>query len=144
MPEGPMKVEPLAGFGALDESRWNALLDRAQHPSLFLTWQWQTAWTRAFLGGRPLQLLTVSDDAGALAGILPLYEEGSGVRRFIGGPLEPSFQRDLATDPGRLAHCHSEWKRHRIRASHRQRRCAADLACNAAPKCRGAGASRSP
>src|SRR5262249_53361894 len=85
MPEGPMKIEPLAGFEALDESRWNALLDRAQHPSLFLTWQWQTAWTRAFLGGRPLQLLTVSDDAGALPGLLPLYAAGAGVRRFIGG-----------------------------------------------------------
>jgi CelD/BcsL family acetyltransferase involved in cellulose biosynthesis len=99
MPEGPMKIEPLAGFEALDESRWNALLDRAQHPSLFLTWQWQTAWTRAFLGGRPLQLLTVSDDAGALAGILPLYEEGSGVRRFIGG-IDVSDYLDLIVPAG--------------------------------------------
>src|SRR5262244_86239 len=75
MPEGPMKVELLGGFEALDESRWNALLDRARYPSVFLTWQWQTAWGRAFLGGRPLQILQVSDDSGALVGLLPLYEE---------------------------------------------------------------------
>ena len=66
-----MKVETLPGFEALDEERWNALLGRAGHPSVFLSWQWQTAWTRAFLGGRPLHLLRVSDDAGTLAGLLP-------------------------------------------------------------------------
>src|SRR5262245_20750834 len=39
------------------------------------------------------------------------------VKRWdIGAPLEPSPQRDLAAYPGRLAHCYSEWKRHRIRA----------------------------
>jgi CelD/BcsL family acetyltransferase involved in cellulose biosynthesis len=94
-----MKVEALAGFEALDESRWNVLLDRARHPSLFLTWQWQTAWSRAFLAGRPLQLLQVSDDAGALAGILPLYEDSPGLRRLVGG-VDVSDYLDLIVPAG--------------------------------------------
>ena len=94
-----MKVEPLAGFEALDELRWNALLDRARYPSLFLTWQWQTAWGRAFLGERPLQILQVSDDAGALVGLLPLYEESPGVRRLIGG-VDVSDYLDLIAPTG--------------------------------------------
>ena len=34
---------------------------------------------------RPLHLLRVSDDAGTLAGLLPLYDEGAELRRFVGG-----------------------------------------------------------
>src|SRR5262249_28249915 len=80
-----MKVEVLTGFEGLDESRWNGLLAEARYPSVFLSWQWQTAWARAFLGSRPLHLLRVTDDAGALAGVLPLYDESPGLRRFVGG-----------------------------------------------------------
>src|SRR6266700_3624004 len=76
--EPAMKVEALTGFEGLDESRWNGLFAQARYPSVFLSWQWQTAWTRAFLGSRPLHLLQVTDDAGALAGVLPLYDESPG------------------------------------------------------------------
>ena len=121
-----MKVETLTGFEAVDESRWNALLDRAQHPSPFLTWQWQTAWSRAFLNGRPLQLLAVSDDAGGLAGILPLYEETPGVRRLVGG-VDVSDYLDLIVPAGleeevwaallqHRAGETAEWDLHAIRA----------------------------
>jgi len=94
-----MKVETLPGFEALDEERWNALLGRAGHPSVFLSWQWQTAWTRAFLGGRPLHLLRVSDDAGTLAGLLPLYDQAEGVRRLVGG-VDVSDYLDLIAPAG--------------------------------------------
>src|SRR5262249_36259115 len=99
MPEGPMKGETLTGFEAGGESRWDGLLERAQHPWPFLTWQWQTAWSRAFMGGRPVQLLEVSDDAGALAGILPLYEETPGVHRLVGG-VDVSDYLDLIAPAG--------------------------------------------
>ena len=94
-----MKVEALPGFEALDEERWNALLGRAGHPSVFLSWQWQTAWARAFLGGRPLHLLRVSDDAGTLAGLLPLYDQAEGVRRLVGG-VDVSDYLDLIAPAG--------------------------------------------
>src|SRR5262245_27989561 len=79
-----MKVEALPDFEALDLERWNSLLDRSRCASVFLTWQWQTAWTRFFAADASLELLAASDDAGQLVGLLPLHAEG-GVRRLIGG-----------------------------------------------------------
>jgi CelD/BcsL family acetyltransferase involved in cellulose biosynthesis len=80
-----MKIDLLPDPDAVDAERWNGLLDRSRLPALFLTWQWQTAWRRAFTGGRPLQLLTASDDDGTLVGLLPLYEESPGCLRILGG-----------------------------------------------------------
>ena len=122
-----MKVEALPGFEALDEGRWNALLARAGHPSIFLSWQWQTAWARAVLGGRSLHLLRVADDAGTLAGLLPLYDEGEGVRRLVGG-VDVSDYLDLIAPSGleeeawqallqHRAGEASEWDLHAIRAA---------------------------
>src|SRR5260370_20828174 len=71
-----MKVEVHPDLRALDETRWNGLLDRSRLPSVFLTWQWQTEWSRAFTADRPMQILTATDTAGELAGLLPLYEDG--------------------------------------------------------------------
>ena len=94
-----MKVEVLGGFDGLDESRWNGLVERSSSRSVFLTWQWQTSWTRAFAGERPLQLLTVIDEAGALRGLLPLYEEAAGRWRIVGGE-DVSDYLDLVAAPG--------------------------------------------
>jgi len=95
-----MKVEALPGFESFDEGRWNGLLAQTRQPSVFLSWQWQTAWARAFLAGRPLHLLRVNDDAGTLAGLLPLYDEGAGLRRFVGG-VDVSDYLDLIVPAGR-------------------------------------------
>lgn len=80
-----MKVDVLSGFGSLDETRWNALVDRSCLPSVFLTWQWQTEWSRAFVADRSLQILAADDSGGGLAGLLPLYEDAPGRQRIIGG-----------------------------------------------------------
>ena len=72
-----MRIERRASFGELDEKRWNLLLERSRVPSVFLTWQWQTAWADAFLAGRPLHLLTALD-GDDMVGLLPLYEEAPG------------------------------------------------------------------
>ena len=95
-----MKVEAQPGFESLDEARWNGLLAQARQPSVFLSWQWQTAWARAFLDSRPLHLLRVSDDGGMLTGLLPLYDEGVGLRRFVGG-VDVSDYLDLIAPTGR-------------------------------------------
>ena len=122
-----MKVEALPGFESFDEGRWNGLLAQTRQPSVFLSWQWQTAWARAFLDSRPLHLLRVSDDAGMLAGLLPLYDEGVGLRRFVGG-VDVSDYLDLIAPAGReeevwmaiLQHRageSTEWDLHAIRAA---------------------------
>jgi CelD/BcsL family acetyltransferase involved in cellulose biosynthesis len=125
--EPAMKVEALTGFEGLDERRWNGLLAQARYPSVFLSWQWQTAWARAFLGSRPLHLLQVTDDAGALAGVLPLYDESPGLRRFVGG-VDISDYLDVIAPAGREADVWqtllqhraeetAEWDLHAIRAA---------------------------
>ena len=94
-----MKVEALGSFDGLDPERWNALVERASGGSVFLTWQWQTAWTAAFLGGRPLQILTVNDADSSLRGALPLYEEAPGRWRIVGGE-DVSDYLDAIAAPG--------------------------------------------
>ena len=100
MPAAIMKVEALPGFESLDEGLWNDLVARSRHPSVFLSWQWQMAWARAFLASRPLHLVRVSDDGGTLAGLLPLYDESPGLRRFVGG-VDVSDYLDLIVAAGR-------------------------------------------
>jgi CelD/BcsL family acetyltransferase involved in cellulose biosynthesis len=107
-----MKVEALPDFESFDETRWNGLLAQARQPSVFLSWQWQTAWARAFLAERPLHLLRVSDDAGTLAGLLPLYDEGAGLRRFVGG-VDVSDYLDLIVPAGREEEVWQALLRHR-------------------------------
>ena len=94
-----MKVEALGSFDGLDPARWNALVERASSGSVFLTWQWQTRWAATFLGGRPLQILTITDDDGALRGLLPLYEEAPGNWRIVGGE-DVSDYLDVVAAPG--------------------------------------------
>jgi CelD/BcsL family acetyltransferase involved in cellulose biosynthesis len=93
-----MKVEALPDFDAIGRGRWNALLDRCRLPSVFLTWQWQTCWTRAFAPDQPLELLAARDDAGELVGLLPLYDD-AGVHRAIGG-VDVSDYLDLIAAAG--------------------------------------------
>jgi CelD/BcsL family acetyltransferase involved in cellulose biosynthesis len=122
-----MKVDALTGWTGLDETRWNGLVDRSKLPSVFLTWQWQTHWARAFTRGRPLHLLSVTDEDGSLAGLLPLYEDEPTRLRFLGG-VDVSDYLDLVAAAGReeevwhslLQHRAAEpveWDLHAIRAA---------------------------
>jgi CelD/BcsL family acetyltransferase involved in cellulose biosynthesis len=122
-----MKVEVLSGFEGLDERRWNGLLSEARLPSVFLTWQWQAAWASSFAGGRALQILLVSDESGAPAGLLPLYEDTPARRRILGG-VDVSDYLDVIAANGRedevwhalLQHRAGEaveWDLHAVRAA---------------------------
>jgi CelD/BcsL family acetyltransferase involved in cellulose biosynthesis len=95
-----VKVEPLDRFDLLDEGAWNGLLSRAAAPVVFLTWQWQAAWWGAFGGGRALRLYRLTDSSGQLLGLLPLYEETSGVWRIVGG-VDVTDYLDLVAAAGR-------------------------------------------
>jgi CelD/BcsL family acetyltransferase involved in cellulose biosynthesis len=72
-----MRIETLSAFAQVGAERWNALLDRAALPTVFLTWQWQTTWARAFDRERALRLLAARDEGEGIVGLLPLYEEPS-------------------------------------------------------------------
>ncbi len=122
-----MKVESLDRFDLLDATTWNGLLTRTAAPVLFLTWQWQHHWWRAFGDGRPLRLHRVSDSSGQLMGLLPLYAESDGTMRIVGG-VDVSDYLDLLAPSGReeevwgalLQHRSSEpgvWDLHCLRAS---------------------------
>ena len=95
-----MRIERLGGFADLDEKGWNGLVDRTRTASVFLTWQWQTAWAEAFGAGRPVHLLAAAGDDGALAGLLPLYEDEPGRLRLIGG-VDVSDYLDVLAVTGR-------------------------------------------
>lgn len=60
-----------SGFDAL-RPEWNTLLRRSRFNSIFLTWEWQTAWWSC-LGEGDLLLLAWRSAAGELVGIVPLY-----------------------------------------------------------------------
>src|SRR5262245_60648682 len=99
-----MRVERLADWDALGigEAGWNRLVERCRAPVPFATWQFQTAWFRAFAPG-PLHLLAAQDGAGEWVGILPLYEtptsEGP-VLRLVGG-IDVADYLDLIAVAGR-------------------------------------------
>ncbi|HKW93008.1 MAG TPA: GNAT family N-acetyltransferase [Methylomirabilota bacterium] len=122
-----MKIDALPGFATLDEARWNGLLERSRLPAVFLTWQWQTEWSEAFAPAGTLQILTATADAGALTGVLPLYEDVPGRRRIIGG-VDVSDYLDAIAVAGReeevwqalLQHASTqsaEWDLHGIRGA---------------------------
>lgn len=84
-----MRAERFSNWGAigLGETGWNRLVERCRAPVPFATWQFQTAWYRAFASG-PLHLFAVQDGAGEWVGVLPLYETPSPegpVLRLVGG-----------------------------------------------------------
>jgi len=80
-----VKVEALDRFDAIGEAGWQSLLDHSRFPAPFLSWSWQTTWFEVFAEGRPLQVLSVTDGAGALAAVLPLYEDRAGHFAIVGG-----------------------------------------------------------
>lgn len=95
-----MKIQTLPDLEALDEGRWNALLTASAQPSVFMTWQWQAAWLRAFGGGHSLQVLAGSDATESLVALLPLHEAEPGLWRIVGG-VDVSDYLDLIAVAGR-------------------------------------------
>ncbi|MBI3899537.1 MAG: GNAT family N-acetyltransferase [Gammaproteobacteria bacterium] len=92
-------VDSVPAFEGLRD-RWDALVDTAEHASIFTTWSWQWHWWRHYGNDQALRILQV-EEAGQLLGILPLYIEtvkpfpGVSVRvlRFVGtgGDTSPDY-----------------------------------------------------
>lgn len=95
-----MKTEILEGLDAVGPSAWQALHAASALRSPFLTFLWQSEWTRAFAPQARLEIRRVTDPAGRLVGLLPLYEVEPGVLRLIGG-VDVSDYLDLLAEAGR-------------------------------------------
>lgn len=95
-----MKTEILEGLDAVGPSAWHALHASSALRSPFLTFLWQSEWTRAFAPETRLEIRRVTDPSGRLIGLLPLYEVEPGVLRLIGG-ADVSDYLDLLCEAGR-------------------------------------------
>ena len=95
-----MKIEVLEDLDAVGPAAWQALHTATAGRSPFLSWTWQSEWTRAFAPGERLEIRRVTDDAGRLLGLLPLYEAEPGVFRLIGG-ADVSDYLDVLAEAGR-------------------------------------------
>ncbi len=89
-----------AGFRALREE-WNALLRRSRTETIFLTWEWQTAWWRCLGAPRGPLVLLAAREAGRLIGILPLYLTTEGAHTLqVVGCIEVADYLDLIVEAG--------------------------------------------
>ncbi|HET7875391.1 MAG TPA: GNAT family N-acetyltransferase [Methylomirabilota bacterium] len=121
-----MKVEAFGGLAGLDAAEWNRLLEGARAGSVFMTWQWQSCWARAFTGDHGLQILSVTDEGGGLAGVLPLFEAEPRRLRILGGVDVSDYLDVIARADGEEEVWHAllqhraaqagEWDLHCIRA----------------------------
>ena len=65
-------IDCLEKFRALREE-WDNLLDNSNADNIFLTWEWQFNWWKAFSSGKKLHIILARDETGKLMGIAPLY-----------------------------------------------------------------------
>lgn len=65
-------IDSLEKFSALRDD-WDNLLDNSSADNIFLTWEWQFNWWKAFSGGRKLHIILARNETGKLMGIAPLY-----------------------------------------------------------------------
>lgn len=105
-----MKVHLLTDSSAFEklELEWDNLLHRGITDSLFLTWEWQTAWWQNLASG-DLWLITFREDNGALAGIAPMYWKQSrdGAKALAQFGYDVSDYLDVIVAQGREAAVYS-------------------------------------
>lgn len=71
-----MHIEVFEDGSAFEKlkSEWNLLLRSSATDSMFLSWEWQSAWWHT-LGGGKANIMAFRDEAGTLAAIAPFYWE---------------------------------------------------------------------
>jgi peptidoglycan/xylan/chitin deacetylase (PgdA/CDA1 family)/CelD/BcsL family acetyltransferase involved in cellulose biosynthesis len=95
-----MRLEEVRGEARLHELRnsWNAVLSQSASDTIFLTWEWITAWWQAYGNPEDLRILAAWDEREVLRGLAPLrsqserrYGQVVSTLRFIG---DGSFDSD--------------------------------------------------
>lgn len=86
---------------------WNALLDESSSGSVFLTWEWLSAWSECYLGRNRSLFILAFYEKSHLVGIAPFYVEckmkGPVTLReihFLGGPEAGSDYLDVFARKG--------------------------------------------
>jgi CelD/BcsL family acetyltransferase involved in cellulose biosynthesis len=95
-----VKTEILEDLDAVGPAAWQTLHAASALRSPFLSWTWQSQWARVFAPNDRLEIRRVTDDAGRVLGLLPLYEAEPGVLRLLGG-VDVSDYLDLLAEAGR-------------------------------------------
>ena len=72
-----MKIREIRSEAELQELKpeWETLLRSSPSDTIFLTWEWITAWWRGYGGSRELRILAAFDDDQVLRGIAPLHHQ---------------------------------------------------------------------
>ncbi len=133
-----MKIEVIDSYEGREDlhREWDALEAHGNVPGVFLTWDWQTIWSRYFGKDASLRLVLIRDDSDKLRGVAPLYifrgelgdnetdrqPSGNGGQRIlrIGGGVDVSDYLDILSAPedapavwhalgGFLRDCADQW-----------------------------------
>src|SRR5215467_7022622 len=87
--------------------QWQLLVSESAANTIFLTWEWITAWWSAYGAPGELRILTAFDEAGHLRGIAPLrtqvvhkYGQSFRALSFIGDGSNDSDYLDFIVAPG--------------------------------------------
>jgi peptidoglycan/xylan/chitin deacetylase (PgdA/CDA1 family)/CelD/BcsL family acetyltransferase involved in cellulose biosynthesis len=93
-----MKIVEVRTAAGLQELRpaWEALLEESASATIFLTWEWVTAWWEAYGAADEMEILLAYDDAGTLRGIAPLRR--SRMKRYGRSVETLSFMGDDSWD----------------------------------------------
>jgi CelD/BcsL family acetyltransferase involved in cellulose biosynthesis/peptidoglycan/xylan/chitin deacetylase (PgdA/CDA1 family) len=68
-----IEIRDAAGFAEL-RPLWDGLLERSTSASIFLTWEWMSAWWSAYGPADGLRVFLITDEFGRPAGIAPMRE----------------------------------------------------------------------
>ena len=90
-----VEIRTLAEWEKL-KPEWNTLLRGSASKTIFLTWEWMSAWWSAYAGGAQLRILAAYDGDGALRGIAPLQQRSA--RRYGQEVRSISFVGDGSND----------------------------------------------
>src|SRR5438105_5931328 len=75
---------------------WEALLRQSASATIFLTWEWTTAWWSAYGKSRELRILAAYDEDGVLRGVAPLCRQT--MRKYGHTVQALSFVGDASND----------------------------------------------
>ena len=64
-------------------ARWNDLVQHSPGSTIFLTWEWLSAWDTYVAGNTPLFIIAVFDEQEQLQAVLPLYQTSFRCLKFI-------------------------------------------------------------
>ncbi len=107
---GSVKLTAYSDESVFDQLQpeWDDLLHRSTSDLIFLTWEWQSTWWKAYRGEQ-LWVVTCRDDAGHLVGIGSWFIEHANGERVVRtiGCVDVTDYVDVITDPAHIDEVYS-------------------------------------